>query len=410
MPEQEQKQGETPTPKKKGRLGCFIIGIVALVIFIIGFLAGPIGQGIFPSVHMPSFLSVQKPIPELPAGVVFHIFHFDVTNTIIATWLTMAVLILFSVLVTRNLREVPRRWQTVFEFIVGSLLNFCNNIAGQKNGRKFFPIVATIFLFVVLNGWLGLLPIYGSIGAINITRTGLEGLITDVKALNLEKTAQEELISPLDRAITSLDERKTEETVTQWEAFIDMAAEESGKSLTAAQSDTLVEDAKKMETHLLRAANTDINTPLAIALTSFVFVLLFGMKSQGLGFWKQYFNFGKSLNGLLLLFKGKVGSGIGGFFLGIIDIFIGIVELLSLLVRNISFTLRLFGNMTAGEILLVMVTFLVPYFVALPFYGLELIVGFVQALIFSSLTLIFLSMAVASHEHAEHEHAVVTHH
>jgi F-type H+-transporting ATPase subunit a len=60
--------------------------------------------------------------------------------------------------------------------------------------------------------------------------------------------------------------------------------------------------------------------------------------------------------------------------------------------------------MTAGEILLLMVTFLVPYLVALPFYGLEILVGFVQALIFASLTLIFLTMAVTSHEHADEKH------
>jgi F-type H+-transporting ATPase subunit a len=75
---------------------------------------------------------------------------------------------------------------------------------------------------------------------------------------------------------------------------------------------------------------------------------------------------------------------------------------LSEFVRIVSFTLRLFGNMTAGEILLLMVTFLVPFLAALPFYGLELLVGFVQALIFGMLTLIFLTLAVVSHGDESH--------
>jgi len=75
-----------------------------------------------------------------------------------------------------------------------------------------------------------------------------------------------------------------------------------------------------------------------------------------------------------------------------------LLEGLSEFVRIISFTFRLFGNMTAGEILLLIAAFLIPWVFALPFYGLELLVGFVQALIFSGLTLVFLTMAVTHHE------------
>ena len=87
-------------------------------------------------------------------------------------------------------------------------------------------------------------------------------------------------------------------------------------------------------------------------------------------------------------------------FTGIIDIFVGFLELLSEFIHVISFTFRLFGNMTAGEILLLVAAFLVPFVFALPFYGLELLIGFIQALIFSGLTLIFLTLAVAHHDEA----------
>ena len=120
----------------------------------------------------------------------------------------------------------------------------------------------------------------------------------------------------------------------------------------------------------------------ALALVSFVFVEYWGIRSHGLSYFKKFFAWGA-------LFRLKPT--------GLIDAFVGFLELVSEFVRIVSFTFRLFGNMTAGEILVVMITFLVP-FVAVEFvFGLELLVGLIQAVIFASLTLVFLSVAV-SHE------------
>lgn len=88
-------------------------------------------------------------------------------------------------------------------------------------------------------------------------------------------------------------------------------------------------------------------------------------------------------------------------FTGIIDVFVGVLELLSVFIRIISFTFRLFGNMTAGEILVMVAAFLLPFAIGWVVYGLELFIGFIQAFIFSGLTLAFVSMAVTSHEHEE---------
>ncbi len=104
------------------------------------------------------------------------------------------------------------------------------------------------------------------------------------------------------------------------------------------------------------------------------------------------------------IFKGKVIDGVSGIVTGIVELLVGFLELLIQLIRIVSFTFRLFGNMTAGEILILVAVFLVPWVFALPFYGLELLIGFLQALIFGGLTLIFLTLAVASHEE---EHALV---
>ena len=84
--------------------------------------------------------------------------------------------------------------------------------------------------------------------------------------------------------------------------------------------------------------------------------------------------------------------------MGSIDAFVGLIELLSYLFRNISFTFRLFGNMTGGEVLILMVIFLIPWIMAIPFYGLELLVGTIQALVFAGLTLVFANVAINPHE------------
>jgi len=130
---------------------------------------------------------------------------------------------------------------------------------------------------------------------------------------------------------------------------------------------------------------------------SFVFVEYFGLRSRGFRYLGKFFNVGRFGRSIGQLFKGKPKAALGGLFTGAIEIFVGILEALSELIRIVSFTFRLFGNMTAGEVLLLIATFLVPLIFGLAFYGLELLVGFVQALIFGGLTLVFLTIAVGSH-------------
>jgi F-type H+-transporting ATPase subunit a len=320
--------------KRRGVLGCsfpvfIVIAVVVLSVFAIGFLAGPIGQSMAPGLYksLPDFLKLNKPVIELPAQVVFNIFGFPISNTILATWLTLVVLTLLVVLITRTTRLIPKRWQMLLEFGVGALLGFCQRVAGEKNGRSFFPIVATIFFFVLFNAWLSLLPGFGSIFIVNP-----EG----------------------------------------------------------------------HEVHLLRGANTDINTPLALALVSFAAVLYFGLRRLGIRYLGVYFNVGGIVHAFGDLFRGHVKSAFGKLFTGIINAFIGLIELLSMFTRIVSFTFRLFGNMTAGEILLLMAAFLIPFLFALPFYGLELLVGIIQSLIFAGLTLVFLTLAVSTHGEEHH--------
>jgi F-type H+-transporting ATPase subunit a len=127
---------------------------------------------------------------------------------------------------------------------------------------------------------------------------------------------------------------------------------------------------------------------MALALVSFVFVEFWGFRLLKLSYLSKFIR-------LENLRKGNFGQVPK-------DLFVGALELLSEFVRIISFTFRLFGNMTAGEILLLVITYLVPFVLVLPFYGLELLVGLVQALIFAGLTLVFVVVAVTPHSVEEH--------
>lgn len=295
------------------KLGCSlklaaVLLIIVLGLVVLSLIGGALGRSLTGKEFF-SLITVPQPRPELPAEPVAHLGPIPVTNSMISTWLAMGVIIAIALAARAKMQLIPRGIQNIFEAILERLLNFAEGVAGKEWGRRFFPVVATIFLFVIVNAWISLLPGYGSI---------------------------------------------------------------------------LIEEGEH-KVHLFRGANTDINTPLAIALISFAFVEYMGVRS--LGFFKYLGKFIRVKN----LLHGKIMT-------GLIDIFVGILETLSEFIRIVSFTFRLFGNMTAGEILLLVIVFLLPWGIAPIFYGLELLVGFVQALIFSGLTLVFATLAVASHD------------
>ncbi len=124
-----------------------------------------------------------------------------------------------------------------------------------------------------------------------------------------------------------------------------------------------------------RGASADLNTTLALGLVSVVAMQYYGVRFLGWsGYLKKYFNFSNPIN-----------------------FFLGILEIISEISRVLSFSFRLFGNVFAGEVLLLVIAFLIPILVSFPFFMMEIFVGFVQALVFSMLTAVFLSMAVAKH-------------
>ncbi len=126
---------------------------------------------------------------------------------------------------------------------------------------------------------------------------------------------------------------------------------------------------------LFRGPTADLNTTIALSVSSVVLIQYFGVKSLGKNYFKKFFNF-----------KNPIYT------------FVGILELISEFSKLISFAFRLFGNIFAGEVLLTVISFLIPVLIPIPFYGLELFVGIIQAFVFSVLTLAFLNIATINHD------------
>ncbi len=133
---------------------------------------------------------------------------------------------------------------------------------------------------------------------------------------------------------------------------------------------------------LFRSMNADVNMTLAIAMIAMIAVQFYGMWELGfLSYAGKFF---------VPPWKNPMGT------------FLGFLEIISECSRIISFTFRLFGNIFAGEVLLAVISFLVPYLAPVPFLGMELFVGLIQGFVFALLTTVFLKIAVTEHE-ASHD-------
>lgn len=235
-----------------------------------------------------------------------HIGPLPVTNTLMVSWVVMAILIALAVIVRINLRLIPKsRLQTFFELVIETGYQTVEDLAHSK-ARAFFPFLMTFFLFIVLANWMGLMPGFATIG--------------------------------LNR----------------------------------------VEEGHKVFVPLLRSINSDLNMTLALALVSAITTHFFAVKYLGI---KSYLLKWVSLNPVFL--------------------FVGILELISEFTKILSLSFRLFGNIFAGEVVLATVSTLskwTAFLVPLPFYFLEIIVGFVQAAVFMMLTLVFMVLLTEKHE------------
>lgn len=137
----------------------------------------------------------------------------------------------------------------------------------------------------------------------------------------------------------------------------------------------------------VRPGTSDLNLTLAMALVSVIVTQVFGFMTLGAKeHLSKYFNF-----------KALFTHG----FQGPIEFFVGLIEIITELSRILSFSFRLFGNIFAGSAVLAVFAWLLPFVSDAVFIPLELFVGFVQALIFALLTLVFLEIATTSEEDVE---------
>jgi F-type H+-transporting ATPase subunit a len=145
------------------------------------------------------------------------------------------------------------------------------------------------------------------------------------------------------------------------------------------------------QVELLRAPTSDYHTNLALALTGFVWYQAAGVRQNGIGYFTRWINFTGFKEGVLV---------------GAVMILVGLIELFSEIFRILTLTLRLWGNIWGGEIVLAVLAALlfIPSFV-LPFIGLELFIGFIQAFVFAFLVLLYIILALESHGGEENEEA-----
>ena len=335
------------------------------ILFVVGLYGGALGNqfgGGFLGSPLAHIQLAAEPVIADPI-----LGDFQITNTMVTTWIAIVLLGLASWRVSRRVEDVPGRFQNFIEVILEFFLNVAESVAGRERARRFFPLVMTIFLFIVVSNWMGVLPGFGTIGRFEPADEVIHHLEAEALADGHELD--------LDSVTLSIFEGE--------EAIALLPFGSVGNVTTAADMAADVGDGQRagLLVPFLRSANTTLNTTLALAIVAMVMVHWWGLRTLGVfGHLGKYINFRE----------------------GPIGVFVGLLEGISEIARVISFTFRLFGNIFAGEVLLIAMAFLVPLVGLIPFLGLELFVGLIQAFIFAMLILVFAATATIRHGPSDH--------
>ena len=254
-------------------------------------------------------------IPTLAPEILFSLGPIQVTNTLVNTWLAMVLLLVLGLFIVRSVRLKPGKLQNVCEYFLELILPYFDQVTeDRKKTIRFLPIVGSVFLFITLSNWLGLLPGTGSISI--------------------------------------------------------------------------------GHTFLLRSANTDLNLTVAMALVAVLGSHVFGFITVGV--FTHIGKFVQIKNVVSSIRKGPIA-----IFAAIVEFGVGLIEIISEIAKVLSLSLRLFGNIFAGEVLISVIGALVAFAVPTPFMLLELLVGLIQATVFAMLTLVYLTVASSEPHGAE---------
>ena len=238
---------------------------------------------------------------SLAAYHIGDLWGLPITSTLLTSWTVVGILLISAFLIGRSLKLVPGRGQVAVEAVMSGAFDYmAETLENRELAKKYFPLIMTMFLFIVAGNLIGLLPFVGPVGIHNVT--GEHGGLTP----------------------------------------------------------------------LLYPMNTDLNIPLALAIVAFIAIEFAGITA--LGVFKYA---GKFLN-----------------FHSVVGFVVGLIELISELARLITFSFRLFGNIFAGKVLLLLALSFIPYLLPVPLLVYEVFVGVIQAIIFSLLTLFFIKIAV----------------
>lgn len=263
----------------------------------------------------------------LYAEPIGHIGNFTITNALFTSWIVVIIIVLISVAIRLKVKKVPKGIQNLFEIIIDGAIGLCNQVTNDERvTKKAFPIVFAVFMFVLINNWMGIVPL-GGLGLIEMTEHG--------------------------------------------KAFIP----------------------------LIRSGTADINGTLPLAILSVLGANLFGVISIGL--WKT-FNKYVNLKALGEIFT-KIRKDPMVLMTAPIMVFVSALELIGEFAKIASLSFRLFGNVFAGEVLLASMGALLAYVLPTPFLILEVMVGVIQAFIFSILTLVYYTIASQDHDEGHDE-------
>ncbi|MBX3065837.1 MAG: F0F1 ATP synthase subunit A [Anaerolineae bacterium] len=421
--------------------GFLIFGVLVLVVAF-----GCIGPAFF---WLPQAgVGVPLPVITLPgevlAGNVFPGWlGYDLTNTFTSLILVDLILFAIALVVIRATagvapdRFVPRGFTNFIELLAEFLYNQARTLLGP-HVQKVFPLAATIFLMLLVANWVKLIPGVESVGVLACAEPNqpgfpimghddtTPGIFLKVDSLDLGgragtkatidnthacEEAHPEFTPPLVEAKRARGEEvegagedhgTTEEGAPAegGDHSDEATPEETPHASIAPASFVSVNTASKKAAEAnpdlfvvipyFRALATDLNFPIALALIVVIMVQVWGVQVLGPAYFFKFIN----IPALGNISKKPLGA---------IDFIVGLVEIISEISRIVSLSFRLFGNIFAGGVLLIVMTFLVALVLPGVFYFLEIFVGAIQAYVFSTLTLIYASQAVTAH-HGDDEH------
>lgn len=334
-----------PKKKKSNPTLWIVVGLFAAAAFLAFFASkwyGPL-KPVIPGISLAS----EEIWPGAMLVPAFDIggFRFEgvvFSNTVLCILLTDLALLAIAVFIVRPYlrgnNPVPSKPYSVLEMLLEYFWEMVKNAVGSKWVGRVFPVVMTIFLLILTANWIKLLPGFETVG-----------WFREASAAEAEKAHP---VLPFIGGLYALDGTTDEGTKYELVPF-------------------------------LRGSSTDLNFPASMAVVTVGGIFLFGAWSQKTGFIQKYLPTRR-------LRKSPA--------FGAIDLLVGILEFFLEFVKIISLTLRLFGNIFAGGLLLLIVGSLTVIAFPTVLVAFELFIGTIQAYVFALLAAIFIQMAMAGHE------------